>query len=79
MSEYGHVRAYLDPLGLVRLPDGSYRREIELTLSNDPDRDPPSLADPVCSLDVDRARQLAQQLLVLAWHAKHRRRSGVGR
>jgi len=56
MSEYGHVRVYLDPLGLVRLPDGSYRKEIELMLSNDPDRDPPSLADAVCSLDVDRAR-----------------------
>lgn len=79
MSEYGHARADLDPLGLVRLPDGSDRGEIELTLSNDPDREAPSLADPVCSLDVDRARQLAQRLLVLAWQSEHRQRSGVRR
>ena len=43
MSEYGHFRVYLDPQGLV-LPDGSREREIELVLSDDPDRDPPSLA-----------------------------------
>jgi len=79
MSEYGHFRAYLDPLGRVFLPDGSYRQEIELVLTDDPDRDPPSLADPVLRLDADQARQLAQQLLALAWHAEPAQRSGVAR
>jgi len=79
MSEYGHFRVYLDPLGGVLLPDGSYRQEIELVLSDDPDRDPPSLADPVLRLDADLARQLAQQLLTLAWHAQPALRSEVPR
>jgi hypothetical protein len=65
MSEYTHVRLYLDPLGLVRTEHGS-EWEIELVLSDDPDRDPPSLADPVCRLDAQRARALAQELLELA-------------
>ena len=65
MSEYTHVHAYLDPLGLVRTKHG-YEREIELVLSDDPDRDPPSLADPVCRLDAQRARALAHELLELA-------------
>jgi len=68
MSEYTHVRAYLDPLGLVRTEHG-YEREIELVLSDDPDRDPPSLADPVCRLDAQRARALARELLELAHDA----------
>jgi hypothetical protein len=68
MSEFGHARAYLDPLGLVRGAYG-YQQEIELVLSDDPDRDPPSLADPVCRLDADRARQLAHTLLSLAQDA----------
>jgi len=79
MSEYGHFRVYLDPLGLALLPDGSRQREIELVLSDDPDRDPPSLTDPVLRLDADLARQLAQQLLTLAWHAQPAHRSGVPR
>lgn len=70
MSEYTHVRAYLDPLGLVRHRHG-YEWEIELVLSDDPDRDPPSLADPVCRLDAHGARQLAHQLLELAQTAEH--------
>jgi hypothetical protein len=65
MSEYTHVRAYLDPLGLVRTEHG-YEWEIELVLSDDPDRDPASLADPVCRLDAERARQFAHELLELA-------------
>jgi hypothetical protein len=69
MSEYGHVRAYLDPLGLVRFPDGSCQYEIELALTNDPERDPVSILDPVCTLDAARARELAFQLLELAEHA----------
>jgi hypothetical protein len=77
MSEYGHVRVYLDPLGLARLPDGSYQQRLELVLSDDPDRDPPSLADPVCSLDAGRARRLAEQLLALAEHAQHPRLGSV--
>jgi hypothetical protein len=79
MSEYGHFRVYLDPLGRVLLPDGSYRHQIELVLSDDPDRDPPSLADPVLRLDAQAARQLAQQLLTLAWHAQPAWRSEVPR
>jgi len=79
MSEYGHFRVYLDPLGRIYLPDGSYRHEIELVLTGDPDRDPPSLADPVLRLDADLARQLAQQLLALAWHAQPAWRSEVPR
>jgi len=71
MSEYEHIRVYLDPLGLVRLPDGSYQQEIELVLSDDPDRDPRSLADPVCSLNAELARRLAARLLALAEHAEH--------
>jgi hypothetical protein len=65
MSEYTHVRAYLDPLGLVGTEHG-YEREIELVLSDDPDRQALSLADPVCRLDARRARALARELLELA-------------
>jgi hypothetical protein len=57
VSEYSPVRAYLDPLGLVRTEHGS-AWEIELVLSDDPNRQPPSLADPVCRLDAQRARGL---------------------
>ena len=71
MSEYTHTRAYLESLGLLLLPDGSYRQEIELALTNDPDRDAPSLTDPVLQLDADQARQLASELLTLAEHAEH--------
>ncbi len=71
MSEYTHVRAYLDGLGLVRTEHG-YEWEIELVLSNDPDRDPPSLTDPVCCLDAHRARALAHELLELAQQAAWR-------
>ena len=55
MSATADIHADLDPLGIVRLADGSYRQEIELVLSNDPDR-AASLADPVCS----RCRQLVR-------------------
>jgi hypothetical protein len=79
MSEYGHFRAYLDPLGRVLLPDGRCRQEIELVLTDDPDRDPPGLPDPVLRLDAELARRLAQQLLALAWHADPDQRSGVAR
>jgi hypothetical protein len=71
MSDYRHARAYLDPLGLICSGDGSYRQQIELALANDPDRDPPSLADPVCTLDAAGARALARRLLVLAEHAEN--------
>jgi hypothetical protein len=72
MSEYAHVRVALDPLGIIALDDGSSRQQIELVLSDDPDRDPPSLADPVCALDSTRARELARTLLGLADHADRR-------
>ena len=71
MSEYTHVRAHLDGLGLVRTEDG-YEWEIELVLSDDPDRDPPSLTDPVCCLDAHRAQALAHELLALAEQAAWR-------
>ena len=79
MTEYAHGRVYLDPLGLIALPDGSCRQEIELVLSETPDRDPPSLADPVLRLDSDHARQLAAELLKLAEHAEHPRLSRPAR
>jgi hypothetical protein len=71
MSEYSHTRAYLDPLGLVLLSDGSYGQEIELVLSEAPDRETPNLADPVVRLDGARARALAHELLALAEQAEH--------
>jgi len=70
MSEYRHVIVCLDPLGVVRWPDGSWDQGIEITLTNDPDRDPPSLSDLVCSVDGDRARELARGLLALAANAQ---------
>ncbi len=73
MSEYTHVRAHLDGLGLIRTEDGS-EWEIELVLSDDPDRDPPSLTDPVCYLNAHRARALAHDLLELAEQAAWRPR-----
>ena len=75
MSEYGHVRVALDPLGTVYFDDGSRRQQIELVLSDDPDRDPSSLADPVCALDSSRARELAFELLQLAEQADRMRTS----
>jgi hypothetical protein len=75
MSEYAHARAELDPLGTIYLADGSRLLAIELVLSDDPDRDPPSLADPVCALDSTRARELAQTLLGLADHADRHRQA----
>jgi|tagenome__1003787_1003787.scaffolds.fasta_scaffold20945482_3 hypothetical protein len=69
MSEYRHTRACLDPLGLVLRADGSYGQEIELALTDDPDRAAPKLADPVLRLDAARARALAHELLALAEHA----------
>lgn len=55
MSEYSHSRVYLDPLGMIVMSDGSRRQEIELVLTDDPDRDPPSLTDPVLRLNADHA------------------------
>lgn len=69
MSEYFHTRVHLDALGVIVMPDGSYRQEIELVLTDDPDRDPPSLLDPVLRLDAGHARRLAGELLELAEHA----------
>ena len=79
MSEYSHSRVHLDPLGLMLMPDGSYRQEIELVLTDDPDRDPPSLADPVLRLNAARARQLACELVLLAEHAEHPQLSRTAR
>jgi hypothetical protein len=73
MSDYQHILAYLDPLGITCAADGRCWQDIELLLTDDPDRDPPSLADPACQLDPRRARELANQLLGLAELAEPRR------
>ena len=66
MSESARVRAYLDPLGIEQLPDGSWRRGIEMVFCDDPDRDPLGVFEPVCPIDAPRARELAFELLMLA-------------
>ena len=66
MSEYGHVRAYLDPLGIEQLADGSLRRRIEIVFCDDPDRDPLEVFEPVCPIDAITAREPAFELLMLA-------------
>jgi hypothetical protein len=66
VSEYGHVRAYLDPLGIEQLPDGRWRQSIEMVFCDDRDRDPLGVVEPVCQIDAARARELAFELLMLA-------------
>jgi hypothetical protein len=66
VSEYGRVRAYLDPLGIEQLPDGRLRQRIEIVFCDDPDRDPLEVFEPVCPIDAARARELAFELLMLA-------------
>ena len=66
MSEYGHVRAYLDPLGIEQLPDGRWRQRIEMVFCDDSDRDPVGVREPVCPIDAAQARELAFELLMLA-------------
>jgi hypothetical protein len=75
MSQYAYTRVGLDPLGIIDLGDGRRMQEIELVLTDDPDRDPPSLADPVCALNGTQARQLAWRLLRLADDADPRPRA----
>lgn len=80
MSEHTHAQAMLDGLGVVFYPDGTRSQTIELRLTNDPDRDPPSLLDPVCYLDAAAARTLAGRLCELsALGERQPRRSGDGR
>lgn len=65
MSLHTHARAVLDGLGVVQFQDGTRTQDIELRLCDEPDQDPPSLADPVCYLHPEDARKLAEQLLEL--------------
>jgi hypothetical protein len=70
VSEYGHVRAYLDPLGIEHFPDGSCRQRIEIVFCDDPARDPLEVFEPVCPIDAITARELAFELLALAERAE---------
>ena len=73
MSSYYHqVHAELNPAPVHKRPDGSWREEIELVLTDDPDR--PSwkaLAPAVCAIDAHQARELAFELLTLADVCEH--------
>ena len=75
MTEYAHARVALDPLGTVYLKDGRRLLHMELVLTDDPDHEPRSLADPVCALDSASARALAGSLLQLAEQADRERTS----
>jgi hypothetical protein len=66
VSEFGHVRAYLDRLGIEQLSDGRWRWGIEMVFCDDPDRDPLTVFEPVCPIDAARAREQAFELLMLA-------------
>lgn len=70
MSEYRHVRAYLDPLGIEHLTDGRRRQRIEVMFCDDPDGDPVAVFEPVCPIDAARARELAFELLGRAERAE---------
>jgi hypothetical protein len=70
VSEYGHVRAYLDPLGIEVLPDGGWRQRIEIVFCVDRDRDPLEVFEPVCPIDATTARELVFELLALAERAE---------
>jgi hypothetical protein len=67
ISYYHHVHAQLDPDSAERLPNGSWRQEIELVFTDDPDRPSWKAQQPaVCGLDAPQARELAFELLTLA-------------
>jgi hypothetical protein len=40
MSQYAYTRVGLDPLGIIDLGDGRRMQEIELVLTDNPDREP---------------------------------------
>lgn len=68
MSGYYHrVDAQLNPDPVHKRPDGSWREEIELVFTDDPDRPNwRALAPAICALDAYQARDLAFELLTLA-------------
>jgi len=67
MSHYAEVHAQLDPDGLTEFPNGIRLQEIELVLTDDPDRPSWRALEPaVCAIDAARARKLAFELLTVA-------------
>ena len=66
-DRYCEVHAAVNPDDLQEYPNGIRVQEIELVLTDDPDR--PSwraLAPAVCAINATRARELAFELLMLA-------------
>ncbi len=73
---YQRVDAYLDPLGLVKLPDGTIAHELELAFTDAIPSDPHRVIGPAwCQINAARAREFAFELLVLADQAEHARTS----
>ncbi len=67
MSYYCDVHPELDPEQIEQLPSGSWRQEIELVFTDDPDRPSWRALEPaVCAIDAAQARKLAFELDVLA-------------
>lgn len=73
MTAYYHqVHAELNPAPVHKRPDGSWREEIELVFSDDPDRPSCKALQPaVCAIDAHQARDLAFELLTLADVCEH--------
>jgi hypothetical protein len=67
MSDYHAVHPELDPEQMEQLPNGLWRQEIELILTDDPDRPSWRALEPaVCAIDSVQARKLALELDLLA-------------
>ncbi len=67
MSYYCDVHPELDPGQIEQLPGGSWRQEIELVFTEDPDRPSWRALEPaVCAVDAAQARKLAFELDMLA-------------
>jgi len=67
MNHYAEVHAQLDPDGLTEFPNGIRLQEIELVLTDDPERPSWRALEPaVCAIDAARARKLAFELLTAA-------------
>lgn len=67
MNGYCEVQVQLDPDQLQEFPNGIRLQEIELILSEDPERPSWRAAEPaLCAIDARRARELAFELLMVA-------------
>jgi hypothetical protein len=68
MSErYSEVHAAVNPDDLQEYPNGIRVQEIEVVLTDDPERPAWRALQPaVCAIDATRARELAFELLMLA-------------